>query len=112
MRTPQVEAASGLPASVTIYEVGPRDGLQNEKTIVPAATKVEFIRRLEVAGLGTIETTSFVPARWVPQMGDAEEVLAGLGGDGLGRRPRRHTGPDPSRAPTSPTHVRRTRLEP
>jgi hydroxymethylglutaryl-CoA lyase len=86
MRSPQVEAASGLPSSVTIYEVGPRDGLQNEKTIVPAATKVEFIRRLEAAGLGTIETTSFVPARWVPQMGDAEEVLAGLGADGLGRR--------------------------
>ena len=86
MRSPQVEAATGLPPSVTIYEVGPRDGLQNEKTIVPAATKVEFIRRLEAAGLGTIETTSFVPARWVPQMGDAEEVLAGLGADGLGRQ--------------------------
>ncbi|MGO4663581.1 hydroxymethylglutaryl-CoA lyase [Terrabacter sp. 2TAF16] len=86
MRSPQVEAATGLPTKVTIYEVGPRDGLQNEKTIVPAETKVEFIRRLEAAGLGTIETTSFVPARWVPQMGDAEEVLAGLGADGLGRR--------------------------
>ena len=86
MRSPQVEAASGLPSSVTIYEVGPRDGLQNEQSIVPAATKVEFIRRLEAAGLATIETTSFVPARWVPQMGDAEEVLAGLGSDGLGRR--------------------------
>lgn len=89
MRTPQVEPASGLPSSVTIYEVGPRDGLQNEKTVVPAATKVEFIRRLEAAGLGTIETTSFVPAKWVPQMGDAEEVLAGLaaaGGDATGRR--------------------------
>jgi hydroxymethylglutaryl-CoA lyase len=86
MRSPQVEAASGLPSSVTIYEVGPRDGLQNEQTIVPAATKVEFIRRLEAAGLATIETTSFVPARWVPQMGDAEEVLAGLGPGGLGRQ--------------------------
>jgi hydroxymethylglutaryl-CoA lyase len=89
MRTPQVETASGLPTAVTIYEVGPRDGLQNEKTVVPAATKVEFIRRLEAAGLGTIETTSFVPAKWVPQMGDAEEVLAGLraaGGDATGRR--------------------------
>jgi hydroxymethylglutaryl-CoA lyase len=89
MRTPQVEPASGLPPQVTIYEVGPRDGLQNEQTVVPAATKVEFIRRLESAGLGTIETTSFVPARWVPQMGDAEEVLAGLGaagGDATGRR--------------------------
>ena len=86
MRSPQVEAATGLPRAVTIYEVGPRDGLQNEKAIVPAATKVEFIRRLEAAGLRTIETTSFVPASWVPQMGDAEEVLAGLGPDGLGRR--------------------------
>jgi hydroxymethylglutaryl-CoA lyase len=91
MRTPQVEPASGLPAAVTIYEVGPRDGLQNEKTVVPAGAKVEFIRRLEAAGLQTIETTSFVPAKWVPQMGDAEEVLAGLeaaGGDATGgRRP-------------------------
>src|SRR6478735_1787128 len=86
MRSPQVEAATGLPPKVTIYEVGPRDGLQNEKTVVPAATKVEFIRRLEAAGLGTIETTSFVPAKWVPQMGDAEEVLAALGADGVGRR--------------------------
>jgi hydroxymethylglutaryl-CoA lyase len=85
MRSPQVEAATGLPAKVTIYEVGPRDGLQNEKTVVPAATKVEFIRRLEAAGLGTIETTSFVPARWVPQMGDAEEVLGALGDSGRGR---------------------------
>jgi hydroxymethylglutaryl-CoA lyase len=84
MRSPQVEVAAGLPESVTIYEVGPRDGLQNEKTVVPAATKVEFIRRLEAAGLGTIETTSFVPASWVPQMGDAEEVLAALGSDGVG----------------------------
>jgi hydroxymethylglutaryl-CoA lyase len=86
MRSPQVEAATGLPAKVTIYEVGPRDGLQNEKTVVPAATKVEFVRRLEAAGLGTIETTSFVPAKWVPQMGDAEEVLGALGADGRGRR--------------------------
>jgi len=91
MRTPQVEPATGLPPAVMIYEVGPRDGLQNEKTVVPAGTKVEFIRRLEAAGLRTIETTSFVPSTWVPQMGDAEEVLAGLGaagGDSTGpRRP-------------------------
>ena len=88
MRSPQVEAATGLPAQVTIYEVGPRDGLQNEKTVVPASTKVEFVRRLEAAGLGTIETTSFVPATWVPQMGDAEEVLGALGEQGRGpRRP-------------------------
>jgi hydroxymethylglutaryl-CoA lyase len=86
MRSPQVEAAAGLPAKVTIYEVGPRDGLQNEQTAVPAQTKVEFVRRLAAAGLGTIETTSFVPAKWVPQMGDAEEVLSALGADGRGRR--------------------------
>ncbi|MDN5789531.1 MAG: hydroxymethylglutaryl-CoA lyase [Micrococcales bacterium] len=88
MRTPQVERAPGLPPEVTIYEVGPRDGLQNEQAIVSAATKVEFIRRLEAAGLQTIETTSFVPATWVPQMGDAEEVLGALGAAGTGpRRP-------------------------
>ncbi|MDN5765544.1 MAG: hydroxymethylglutaryl-CoA lyase [Humibacillus sp.] len=86
MRAPQVETASGLPPEVTIYEVGPRDGLQNEKTVVPTAAKVEFIRRLDAAGLATIETTSFVPARWVPQMGDAEQVLGALGAAGVGRR--------------------------
>ncbi|OFE14980.1 hydroxymethylglutaryl-CoA lyase [Humibacillus sp. DSM 29435] len=86
MRAPQVETASGLPAEVTIYEVGPRDGLQNEKTVVPAATKVEFIERLDAAGLATIETTSFVPAAWVPQMGDAEQVLGALGAAGVSRR--------------------------
>ncbi|MBB2986073.1 hydroxymethylglutaryl-CoA lyase [Terracoccus luteus] len=85
MRLPQVEAATGLPPEVTIYEVGPRDGLQNEKAVVPASVKVEFVRRLAAAGLSTIETTSFVPARWVPQMGDAEEVLGALGADGVGR---------------------------
>ncbi|MEO7132231.1 MAG: hydroxymethylglutaryl-CoA lyase [Dermatophilaceae bacterium] len=86
MRTPQVESASGLPAEVMIYEVGPRDGLQNEKTIVSTATKVEFIRRLEAAGLRTIETTSFVPGTWVPQMDDAEQVLAALGPSGTTRQ--------------------------
>ena len=75
MRRPQREPRSGLPERVTIYEVGPRDGLQNEKTVVPAAVKAEFIRRLAAAGLGTIETTSFVPPTWVPQLADAEEVL-------------------------------------
>ena len=99
MRSPQVEAATGLPPKVTIYEVGPRDGLQNEKTVVPAATKVEFIRRLEAAGLGTIETTSFVPARWVPQMGDAEEVLGG---------PRRRRSADVADPPSCPTSAAST----
>lgn len=85
MRGPQVEPAAGLPDEVRIYEVGPRDGLQNESSVVPAAVKAEFIRRLAAAGLPVIETTSFVPPSWVPQLGDAAEVLELLGPDGLGR---------------------------
>ena len=85
---PQVEPDPTLPPEVTVYEVGPRDGLQNEATVVPAAVKAEFVRRLEAAGLGTIETTSFVDPRWVPQLADAEELLAELGESGRGpRRP-------------------------
>jgi hydroxymethylglutaryl-CoA lyase len=88
MRRPQREPGSGLPERVTIYEVGPRDGLQNEKTVVPTAVKAQFVRRLVAAGLGTVETTSFVPSAWVPQLADAEELLGLLGDDGLGpRRP-------------------------
>ncbi len=64
-----------LPASVRIVEMGPRDGLQNEKQLVPTDTKVELVRRLEGAGLKAIETTSFVSPKWVPQMGDNTEVL-------------------------------------
>ena len=64
-----------LPDRVRIVEVGPRDGLQNEKLIVPAAVKIELIERLAEAGLSAIEVTSFVPAKWVPQMGDNDEVL-------------------------------------
>src|SRR3954447_5161238 len=85
MRGPQVEAAAGLPSSVTVYEVGPRDGLQNEKGHVPTAVKAEFVRRLVAAGLPVVETTSFVPASWVPQLGDAAELLADLGPEALGR---------------------------
>lgn len=70
----------GLPARVRIHEVGPRDGLQNEQAIVPVEVKAEFIRRLHAAGLGTIEATSFVHPRWVPQLADAEELLPLLGG--------------------------------
>ncbi|ACY97542.1 MULTISPECIES: hydroxymethylglutaryl-CoA lyase [Thermomonospora] len=66
----------GLPERVTIYEVGPRDGLQNEKTIVPVADKAAFIARLAAAGLRTVEATSFVHPKWVPQLADAEELLA------------------------------------
>ncbi len=64
-----------LPASVRIVEMGPRDGLQNEKRLVSTDIKVELVRRLECAGLKAIETTSFVSPKWVPQMGDNTEVL-------------------------------------
>ena len=64
-----------LPASVRIVEMGPRDGLQNERRLVPTDIKVELVRRLEGAGLKAIETTSFVSPKWVPQMGDNTEVL-------------------------------------
>ncbi|KGN37630.1 hydroxymethylglutaryl-CoA lyase [Knoellia aerolata DSM 18566] len=88
MRTPQVEPDPTLPPEITIYEVGARDGLQNEKAVVPAAVKAEFIRRLAAAGLATVETTSFVNPQWVPQLADASEVLELLGDEGLGpRRP-------------------------
>jgi len=77
----------GLPAVVTIYEVGPRDGLQNESAIVPVEVKAEFVRRLVAAGLRVVETTSFVHPRWVPQLADAEQLLDRLAGslcsDGL-----------------------------
>ena len=68
----------GLPSNVTVVEVGPRDGLQNEKGIVPAAVKIELIERLADAGLPVVEATSFVNPKWVPQLADAAEVLAGL----------------------------------
>ena len=67
-----------LPASVRIVEVGARDGLQNEKTIVAAATKIELIDRLSATGLQTIEATSFVSPKWVPQLADAAEVFAAI----------------------------------
>ncbi|MEV6202423.1 hydroxymethylglutaryl-CoA lyase [Streptomyces sp. NPDC051771] len=64
-----------LPARVRIHEVGPRDGLQNEKTAVPTEVKAEFIRRLAAAGLSTVEATSFVHPKWVPQLADAEALF-------------------------------------
>ena len=67
-----------LPDAVTIWEVGPRDGLQNEQEVVPAAVKIEFLHRLAAAGLPVVETTSFVRPEWVPQLADAGEVLDGL----------------------------------
>ncbi len=67
-----------MPARVTLVEVGPRDGLQNEKQPVPAAVKVELVHRLQAAGLREIEVTSFVSPKWVPQMADNAEVMAGI----------------------------------
>jgi hydroxymethylglutaryl-CoA lyase len=67
-----------MPASVRIVEVGPRDGLQNEKAIVPTPAKVELIDRLSATGLPCIEATSFVSPKWVPQLADAAEVMAAI----------------------------------
>ncbi len=67
-----------LPKSVTIVEVGPRDGLQNEPGVVETATKVEFIDRLGRTGLRVVEATSFVNPKWVPQMADAADVMTGI----------------------------------
>ncbi|MFE4590238.1 hydroxymethylglutaryl-CoA lyase [Streptomyces laurentii] len=72
---PMTVPATDLPDRVRIHEVGPRDGLQNEKTAVPTEVKAEFIRRLAAAGLGTVEATSFVHPRWVPQLADAEQLF-------------------------------------
>ncbi|MFE9723692.1 hydroxymethylglutaryl-CoA lyase [Streptomyces sp. NPDC005794] len=71
--------AQGLPPRVRIHEVGARDGLQNEKTVVPTEVKAEFIRRLAEAGLSTIEATSFVHPKWVPQLADAEQLFPLIG---------------------------------
>jgi hydroxymethylglutaryl-CoA lyase len=64
-----------LPTRVRIYEVGARDGLQNEKTAVPTGVKAEFLHRLAAAGLATVEATSFVHPKWVPQLADAEALF-------------------------------------
>jgi hydroxymethylglutaryl-CoA lyase len=69
---------SATTHAVRIVEVGARDGLQNEKTIVPTATKIELIDRLSATGLRTIEATSFVSPKWVPQLADAAEVFASI----------------------------------
>ena len=66
------------PTRVKLVDVGPRDGLQNEKTMVPAAVKVELVHRLQAAGLTEIEVTSFVSPKWVPQMADALDVMADI----------------------------------
>jgi len=75
---PDVVPDPSLPAAVTIWEVGPRDGLQNESAVVPVDVKVELIERLVAAGLRTVEATSFVRPEWVPQLADAEQVLGAL----------------------------------
>ncbi|MFL6025253.1 MAG: hydroxymethylglutaryl-CoA lyase [Marmoricola sp.] len=67
---------------VTIYEVGARDGLQNEKGVVPVEAKAEFVRRLLAAGLPVVEATSFVHPKWVPQLADAAELMELLGEEG------------------------------
>ncbi len=79
---PAVVPDAGLPERVTIYEVGPRDGLQNESAIVPLDVKAEFVQRLVSAGLPIVEATSFVHPKWVPQLADAEDLVARLPLDG------------------------------
>ena len=72
---PQKLTQHGLPQRVTVYEVGARDGLQNEQTVVPTSAKAEFIERLADAGLWMIEATGFVHPKWVPQLADADELM-------------------------------------
>jgi hydroxymethylglutaryl-CoA lyase len=67
-----------LPGRVTIVEVGPRDGLQNESGVVPTAAKIAFVDALSGAGSPVIEVSAFVSPKWVPQMADASEVFAGI----------------------------------
>lgn len=69
---------TALPSRVTIVEVGPRDGLQNEAVVVPTAQKVAFVDALTAAGHQSIEVSAFVSPKWVPQMSDAAEVFAGI----------------------------------
>ncbi|GAA4369405.1 hydroxymethylglutaryl-CoA lyase [Nocardioides caricicola] len=76
---PMTVREDGLPTRVTIYEVGPRDGLQNEKALVPTGVKAEFVQRLVRAGLPVVEATSFVHPKWVPQLADAADLMELLG---------------------------------
>ncbi|MFD5858493.1 hydroxymethylglutaryl-CoA lyase [Streptomyces chartreusis] len=80
MALPMTVPAADLPARVRIHEVGARDGLQNEKSTVPTEVKAEFVRRLADAGLTTIEATSFVHPKWVPQLADAENLFPRVSG--------------------------------
>jgi len=76
--TAQRDTEMGLPKKVKIVEVGPRDGLQNEKGDVPADVKIELVNRLTEAGFPNIEAASFVSPKWVPQMATSKEVMAGI----------------------------------
>ena len=87
MRAPTTVPDPSLPAQVTIYEVGPRDGLQNEQALVPTEVKAGLCRRLLDAGLPVVEATSFVHPRWVPQLADAADLLTMLT-DQIGDRAR------------------------
>jgi hydroxymethylglutaryl-CoA lyase len=86
VKAPTLVPLPGLPKKVTVYEVGARDGLQNEKALVPVEVKAEFVRRLLDAGHTAVETTSFVHPQWVPQLADAGELLALLGPEPAGVR--------------------------
>jgi len=79
---PMTVPAQGLPDRVTIYEVGPRDGLQNEAGLIDTEVKAELIHRLLAAGLRIVEATSFVHPKWVPQLADAEDLMRMLGEQG------------------------------
>jgi hydroxymethylglutaryl-CoA lyase len=78
MRSTELANSSKLPRRVRIVDVAPRDGLQNEKAVVPTEVKVGLIDRLTDAGLPAIEATSFVSPRWVPQMADNAQVMAAI----------------------------------
>ena len=80
---PQVVRDPTLPERVTIWEVGPRDGLQNEQAVVPVQVKAELVQRLVGAGLPVVEATSFVHPKWVPQLADAAELVDRLAAAGL-----------------------------
>ncbi len=82
MTLPMVVPDPSLPARVTIYEVGARDGLQNEPAVVPTEVKAELVTRLLDAGLPIVEATSFVHPKWVPQLADAAELMTLLGDRG------------------------------
>lgn len=77
-KAPATHRRPGLPEQISIYEVGPHDGLQNEPTSLPPDVKIEFIARLVASGLRSVEATSFVSPTWVPQLSDAAEVYSAL----------------------------------